>query len=796
MAKVSFRVSSGLKNIIGKELITNDFIAVFELVKNSFDANATEVQIIFNDLYGDSPSIIIVDNGEGMSEKDIKEKWLFVAFSEKRDESDYRDKINVSRTYAGAKGIGRFSCDRLGANLKLVTKNKGNDKGFSVVTVDWNKFENEPKSEFQNIKADLSKTNQAPMRKFKHGTYLEITDLRDKNWNREKLLELRKSLERLINPNQGNDIDNFSIILNVPDEKINDEKIKKDEPNEPWNIINGPIINFIFETLEKKTTCIQLSFSENASELITELKDRGTLIYRLREKNPYQGTLHNIQIILFDMNHAAKINFSNLMGIPSVQYGSIFVYKNGFRIHPYGENKNDSLGLDRRKQQGYNRFLGSRELIGRIEIDGHNPEFQETTSRDGGLIRNEAYENLIELLFRYAIVRLEKYVVDLRKFGKDWEEPPEIVEPDSAELRNIAFDIIGNLTRSKEVIDIEYDSNVLDILENQSSKSVSSLLKNFKRISAEQNDTKLHKEIAKAEKQVELLKKAKEEAEAETEKERERAKEAERESKEAYEREQAAVEEARKAQEDAAKSEQKTQALITQNLFLKSSLARDYLQIIELHHSIKQDARSIDEFSGYLLGFIQDKKEINVEKFQAILERISFTARKINTISRFATQANFLIDAEEITADLIEYCREYIMNIYDGFVLDPYNKRINMAFEAGKDDNFIAKFKPINVSIVLDNLIGNSRKHKSKNINVSVVDISESTLLISVKDDGKGIQSKNIASIFELGFTTTDGSGIGLYHTRNVMSDMGGEITYNQKNKDGAEFLISFVKNI
>lgn len=121
MTDVSFKISSGLKNIIGKELITDDFIAVFELVKNSFDANAREVEIIFQGLNSETPCIIIRDDGDGMDEDDLRNKWLFVAYSAKKLEQNYRDKIRV---YAGAKGIGRFSCDRLGAILRLITRKK------------------------------------------------------------------------------------------------------------------------------------------------------------------------------------------------------------------------------------------------------------------------------------------------------------------------------------------------------------------------------------------------------------------------------------------------------------------------------------------------------------------------------------------------------------------------------------------------------------------------------------------------------------------------------------------------
>jgi len=810
MTNVSFKISSGLKDIIGRDLITDDFIAVFELVKNSFDANAREVEIVFQGLTSAEPCIIIKDNGDGMNEDDLRNKWLFVAYSAKKQKQDYRDKIKPTRVYAGAKGIGRFSCDRLGAKLKLITRKKTEKGPYHVIDVDWSKFETDPESEFHTIPATLTKTDTRPFPGFQSGTILEISALRSDDWTRKKLLNLRRSLERLINPNQGNDAENFSIILRVPDEELEDKVVKQTNPDEPWRIVNEPIKNFIFETLELKTTQIKLEIDPNGEFLITRLRDRGTLIYELTEHNPYANSLYNIHIVLFFLNRSAKATFARQMGVRTFEYGSVFLYKNGFRIHPIGDDGDDSLGVVSRKQQGFFRYLGHRDLSGRIEIDGDNPGFRETSSRDGGLIESQEFDDLRDFFTNYALKRLENYVINLKKFGEGGlDDAPELDDPKSSELREFAFDIIVKLTQSDNVIDINYNSNVLDILENISEKSVTGLLKNLRRISAEQNNTRLHKEISRTERRVKALTKAKEEAERETEKERERAKQAEQESKEAYAKAQKAEDAARKAEEEAQQSKREAQQskeeaqqskeeatqLTTQNLFLKSVLSKDLEHVLELHHSIKQDARSIDEFSSYLLGMIKNKhKPLKPEKIQAILERISFTARKITTISRFATQANFRADAEKITADLTAYIREYLLNIYGGFVLDPYQHKIDIQFSPPSGAEFATQFTPINVSIVLDNLISNSRKHKTKTITVSVLEQNGDSLIISFKDDGKGILRKNISSLFEIGFTTTDGSGLGLYHSRSAMLEMNGNIDINEHYKDGAEFILTFSK--
>ena len=78
-----FSVKSGIKSIVGKDLIIDDNIAIFELVKNSYDAHAKKVIITF-----EKNKITIADNGKGMSLKDVNDKWLALAYSAKKDGSE------------------------------------------------------------------------------------------------------------------------------------------------------------------------------------------------------------------------------------------------------------------------------------------------------------------------------------------------------------------------------------------------------------------------------------------------------------------------------------------------------------------------------------------------------------------------------------------------------------------------------------------------------------------------------------------------------------------------------------
>ena len=192
MDELQFKISSALKDLVGKDLITSDNIAIFELVKNSYDAYASKVVITFAD-----DKIIIADNGKGMTYGEIQDKWLFVGYSEKKDveaeekQHSYRDKIK--RYYAGAKGIGRFSCDRLGRNMTMTTRSQESSVTERII-VDWRKFEKDQKLEFGKIKVShevVVSPVTFPLHE-NHGTIIEVTNLNDEEtpWTRKHLLEL------------------------------------------------------------------------------------------------------------------------------------------------------------------------------------------------------------------------------------------------------------------------------------------------------------------------------------------------------------------------------------------------------------------------------------------------------------------------------------------------------------------------------------------------------------------------------------------------------------------------------
>ena len=132
MGEFTFRTNSKIKTLVGQELITNNNIAIFELIKNSYDAGATRVDIEFHDLEvsdkgwisSENSSIKVIDNGIGMTTQQIDKYWMEQGNSSKENNKFFRvdsQKMGnlIERFANGEKGIGRFGVDKIGSGLIL-----------------------------------------------------------------------------------------------------------------------------------------------------------------------------------------------------------------------------------------------------------------------------------------------------------------------------------------------------------------------------------------------------------------------------------------------------------------------------------------------------------------------------------------------------------------------------------------------------------------------------------------------------------------------------------------------------
>ncbi|EFK36264.1 Histidine protein kinase saeS [Chryseobacterium gleum] len=875
-----FKTNIQIKNIIGKDLINDDNIAILELVKNSFDADAKKVKVTFKNLKENddlsveqfsknTSRIIIEDDGVGMNFTDIQNKWLNIAYSEKKENNH-----QYNRMMAGAKGVGRFSCDRLGEYLNLYTKT-GADNEFLKLSIDWKLFEvNDIKKEINEIILDYSFLNKSEFDLLgfdisNHGVVLEIIKLRSKwvysetdkdgntFWDTEKFTNLKKYLEKLINPNQAFEKNDFGIFISAPEFESENSLL------EGHKKFLGQVENTIFEKLDFQSTSIESSIIENGSVIYTELKDKGETIFWIKELNEYYPLIKNASITLYYLNPYAKAFFTKQTGIRSVDYGSIFLFINGFRIPPYGEVGNDWLGIDQRKAQGFARFIGLREFVGRIEILDDNNDFQIVSSREG-IVKNENYKALTlrddnKSYFFKTLRRLERYVVE----GLDWDSIPEELKNKIAEIekkiisgetkeedllfreeadvkRNRVYESIHNIigARADTVLELYINEELIlekiQIEKENSEKEFERILDDFEKhkididslnqilLRKAEQDKALEKELNSLNRftmneatshgilQLQLYKNRNKEQSniilqlrKELEDAQLKQREAEEKSKKAADEVNSAKDELAKANAEVEKAKNELNETRSQNLFLKSVKSQDLDDIVNLMHLIGISTGTIQNYVKGTIYRLENNIEISNKQLKDVFSNLNFELNKIYSISKFATKANFKIDSKDSYLDLKAFIEEYLINISKPF----FGSTIDFIVYDNDLKDFVTKFKPLEITIVLDNLINNSKKAISaKKLNESNINFkgkievdfdspNTETLLLRFRDNGIGVSKEIQNKIFEYAFTTTEGSGLGLTHIQEILKKMNAKIEINKEYSDGAEFIITFKKN-
>lgn len=766
-----FRISAALKRVLGRDLITDDLVAIFELVKNGFDARAAHVHIVLAD-----ERLFVVDDGKGMSYDDILRKWLFVAYSAKSDgteDDDYRGRIGAHRPFAGSKGVGRFSCDRLGRHLRMQTAVAGGD--VQVVSVDWKEFETDPREEFAEVELGHAVANSFDLpigiSAISSGTILEISGLRE-GWDRDKLLRLRNALAKLINPFEANG-DAFEITLSVPAQLASDAEVLQKDGADAFAVVNGPVHNFIFDTLGEKTTHLKVVLSNKGRSIETTLTDRGALIYKIREQNSAYTLLSDIEFScnLYYLNRSAKSTFARRMGMPSTQFGSVFLFKNGFRIYPVGEVGVDTFGIDRRKAQGYNRFLGTRDVIGRIDVSGPDEIFRESTSRDQGLIETPAYSQLEDLFVQRCLRRLERYVV-----GVSWADALDLDVEDVSRISGDAASaritsIVSQLVNTDGVDLLDYNKDLIRIL-NERSDVFSSTLIELRTVARRSGDEALLRQIEDAGRRFDDLQRAESAARESADRERDARREAERTTTAALRR----ADLTQKAYDEERK----------RNLFLTSLTSIDRESVEILHHQIIIHAAAVNEIINSLFDRLKHGERPSIDDLFGSLENISFQNKKILSTARFATRANFRLDSESIDEDLAAYFVQYIEQVAPMFT----DSGIRI-LTTNNNATLTRRFKPIEVSILVDNLVSNAGRAGASEISFSLDQPRPGELRIVVDDDGSGFATDILdpTRFFEKGFTTSEGSGLGLYHVKQILDDLGGSIIAEREG-DHARFII------
>lgn len=753
--KLKFKVSTGLKNIIGKDLISDKYIAVFELVKNSYDAGASEVKISFIHSDDDKLQITISDNGCGMSKTDIVEKWLFVGYSEKKPKNkrskSYID--DIKRVAAGAKGVGRFSCDRLGEKLTLLTKTS-DEKFTNVIKIDWKEFETNDLMEFKDVEIIFSSRKNLTSN-FNSGTTLVIDNLREK-WERKDILKLKHSLMKLISPDASIGEVPFNINIIVPSEEEEDNKKIKSGNYLERDIVNGPIHNDVIEKLNLKSTTIEVTISTDGKTITTKLTDRGEYIFTINEKNTDYDLLKNIHIIVSYLNKGAKSSFTKQMGVNVRNYGSVFIYKNGFRVYPYGEPDRDLFNINSRKNQGLNRYIGTRDIIGRITIDGDNDGFIETSSRAHGFINTSSVEMLVQLFIDKVVRILEKYLANIINWGTPLKlEPYHIIQPYELNEEILRQYFVNS---KKGILSVDFNKELFAkrIEDTGISSSV-------KKLQYEAEGTR-NKEI------IDL------------------AREISNKTNKILSQNIALEKENLDKTKELSIKTQENKIIEKQVTLLTGVTNQTVENLLDGMHSIFTQTEAIRGNIKHICEII-DKSDITEKsKVLKILDSIAHSNKKSNKISELAIKGNqtlVLVESDDIKRFINQYLK-------DGVMLRGLNYKIDE-----NDNKYICRYDPISIGIILDNVASNSIKSGSDELRISFSE-NNSDVCISFYDNGTGINPNvNPNKLFELGISTKNGKGfgMGLHQIKKLVEkDMKGTVKIDTSYTDGFKLVVCIPK--
>ena len=423
--------------LIGRDLITDRVTALFELVKNCYDANAQHVKVIFKNVGGgESLSVIRVeDDGYGMSFEDIRDKWMVIGTSSKRAHPYSPEPYH--RKCVGEKGIGRFAVDKLGDNVSIITKKSGAEKWLKV-DIDWTSYyhgsENEKEfrlfTDMENVYSYMDADNLNVS-----GTKLVITSIREP-WTKKEIEHLIHEISKIVSPFTNLSYP-FKVRVIASEFGIDRESVRT------------------MEDFGNATLSLKIDFDE-------EKKLQQSLYYDKEKKkfNYHQIPLKafgGIKMRIYYFDESARRKYRN--DFPNDPIDGFKVYRDGIIATPFAETnenpdqKRDILGIDKRVWQDIFSRIGTREFLGVIDITKEgNPKIIDATNRQD-FVDNEEYREMKKFIIT-QLNALQEYKVEMRQAKRDnAQEGLQVASDDISSLINIINEMVIQKPELKTTVD-------------------------------------------------------------------------------------------------------------------------------------------------------------------------------------------------------------------------------------------------------------------------------------------------------------------------------------------------------
>lgn len=411
---------------LGADLVTNDVVAIIELVKNSYDAYARKVHLRFSHDSQDGSYLEILDDGCGMTRYVIENAWCLVA-------TPYKEKNPIAtrgkreRRVAGEKGLGRLSVARLGRRMSMVTQAAG-DICWRV-EVDWSRLsEGDDLSDSYALCREFD--GNSPFED--SGTRIRIFDLAGQ-WSESRLGDLEDNLARLISPFSAKK--DFSIYLTRPDAS-EDEEIEIESPlflSDPKYRIEGDVdadgnisANYGFSEISGQTSRT-MSLSRTWKEIVRNKTKREIARLAFVEDaahcGPFQFEIRAWDIAAEDTAEIAeRFDFKKSQIRKAIgAHKGISLYRDDVLVLPKSESARDWLGLDLRRVSRVGVRLSTNQIVGYVSISAaENPRIEDTSDRER-LVSTREVEEFREIV--RSIVDLLENERDLDREKPHGEKP-------------------------------------------------------------------------------------------------------------------------------------------------------------------------------------------------------------------------------------------------------------------------------------------------------------------------------------------------------------------------------------